>query len=564
MDTLLHIGLGNALAATVLAVVALLGTRLTRRPAVAHALWLLVLLKLLTPPLWTVPILPPTAAVPPQPVNIALPPASLPREAGIASVNDSPTPLPSLWTWQQVVPVVWLAGALLWWALATRRLHRFAGLLRLARPAAQDIVEVVRRLAQRMGLRRCPSVWLVPAPVSPLLLALGRTARVLLPEALWPRLSAAQREAILAHELAHLRRGDHWVRRLEMVVLGLYWWFPLAWYARRRLQEAEEECCDAQVVRALPESAADYAAALVETVAFLSAGPLPLPASASGAGQVPLLKRRLTMILRETPNGRLGPLGMLAVAGAVALLPLLPTWAQVPDRPLAPKLLAGKEPALAEFSQPQPDGKAVHGKALLDKLQQACMNCHADAHQLPGRLTDKSDWKAMHDGLAALYDSVRKQQPDPERAAREERVQEARDEIELMEARLRVKESHLLAARSAAERAQKRLKKAVESSRAGMMPEAELDKIRDEAGTLQSQAQIQEAEMQVERLSLEQAQRRLSRLMASRRTDLRPEPDLQEQRMRQLQLRAEKLMHELDAIRKEIRKTQQSPEPPGR
>src|SRR5215204_3887650 len=55
MGTLLHAGLSNAAAATVLALAAAVVTRLLRgrRPAVVHALWLLVLLKLLTPPLWT-------------------------------------------------------------------------------------------------------------------------------------------------------------------------------------------------------------------------------------------------------------------------------------------------------------------------------------------------------------------------------------------------------------------------------------------------------------------------------------------------------------------------------
>src|SRR5437899_2739898 len=56
MQTLLEIGLSNAAAATALAVVAVLGSRLCRHRAVAHALWLLVLVKLVTPPLLRVPL----------------------------------------------------------------------------------------------------------------------------------------------------------------------------------------------------------------------------------------------------------------------------------------------------------------------------------------------------------------------------------------------------------------------------------------------------------------------------------------------------------------------------
>src|SRR5713226_4948593 len=56
MDMLLHVGLANAVLATGLALVAWAAGRLARRPFLAHALWLLVLLKLITPPLMTVPI----------------------------------------------------------------------------------------------------------------------------------------------------------------------------------------------------------------------------------------------------------------------------------------------------------------------------------------------------------------------------------------------------------------------------------------------------------------------------------------------------------------------------
>src|SRR2546423_2217427 len=56
MHTLLEIGLANAAAATVLAVVAVLGSRLCRHRAVTHALWLLVFVKLVTPPLLRVPL----------------------------------------------------------------------------------------------------------------------------------------------------------------------------------------------------------------------------------------------------------------------------------------------------------------------------------------------------------------------------------------------------------------------------------------------------------------------------------------------------------------------------
>ena len=72
---------------------------------------------------------------------------------------------------------------------------------------------------------------------------------------------------MLAHELAHLKRRDHWVRWFEAVVLGFYWWDPIAWWARREMERTEEEACDAWVVSLLPAAGGAYAEALVAPAA---------------------------------------------------------------------------------------------------------------------------------------------------------------------------------------------------------------------------------------------------------------------------------------------------------
>ena len=56
MRTLVEFGLANALAATLLAIVALAVGAVVRRPAVRNALWLLVLVRLIVPPMWSVPV----------------------------------------------------------------------------------------------------------------------------------------------------------------------------------------------------------------------------------------------------------------------------------------------------------------------------------------------------------------------------------------------------------------------------------------------------------------------------------------------------------------------------
>ena len=382
---LLQVGLTNSVMALALAALAACVGRWSRRPAVAHGLWLLVLLKLVTPPLFNVPIPWPEAAESAAPGQVAAlpeaapgprilapalalheapaeaaqpvapvqaekaepaapaqaPVAALPREklllppephalpAALALPAARPVPEDTALAWSLLAAVVWLVGSLGWFVLAGARIRRFGRLLAHATAAPPPLQAEAEALAERLGLARCPRVWLVPGAVSPMLWAVGGTARLLMPEGLLARLGAEQRATLLAHELAHLRRRDHWVRVLELLVLGLYWWFPLAWWARRELHEAEEECCDAWVVWALPGSPRAYATALVETLDFLSGARPALPPAASGVGPLHLLRRRLTMIMRGSTPRTLTGVGFLALFGlGVVLLPLVPSWAQ--------------------------------------------------------------------------------------------------------------------------------------------------------------------------------------------------------------------------------------------
>ena len=90
---------------------------------------------------------------------------------------------------------------------------------------------------------------------------------------------------------------DHLVRWFEVGVVGLYWWNPVAWWAVARLQQAEEDCCDAAILVAHPHDSARYGETLVSVAQFLSAGTLPTPSLSLGVARNGHIKRRLTMIL---------------------------------------------------------------------------------------------------------------------------------------------------------------------------------------------------------------------------------------------------------------------------
>lgn len=355
MTPIVEVGLSNAAAAVVLAIVALAVSLCCRRPAVVHAMWLLVLIKLVTPPLVHIPVpmpaspaadgfadrsLParvePSPCVPEQtdedpdePDVIVLPPIREERIVGDFEVANKEAvqiaDTPPVFPWIRVVGWTWLGGSVLWFALAGLRLWRFGRLLRLGRPAPRALLARMRRLADRVGLASPPEVRMLSGRLAPMIWGTGRPL-LLLPEGLEEQVGEDGLDTLLLHELSHLRRGDHLVRWLEFVALGLFWWLPVTWFARRELREAEEQCCDAWVVRTMPGAEKLYATALVEALDFLSQPTTAIPPLASALGQVADLKRRLTMIMRGTTPHLLGRPAGLAVFGlACFLLPLVPS-----------------------------------------------------------------------------------------------------------------------------------------------------------------------------------------------------------------------------------------------
>jgi probable HAF family extracellular repeat protein len=214
-----------------------------------------------------------------------------------------------------LVLAAWLGVAASWWGCMAWRIQTFRGLLRWARPAPDPVQQQARALASRLRLRSVPDVRFVPAAISPMLWGLFWRSRLLVPEGLWHRLGPDQQSALLLHELAHFRRRDHWVRLLELVVTGLYWWNPLVWWARRALRDAEERCCDGWVNSTLPGGARDYALAIIETIDYLADGPAIDPMGATALTTADRLEERLERILSGATARPLSWPGILALLG---------------------------------------------------------------------------------------------------------------------------------------------------------------------------------------------------------------------------------------------------------
>src|SRR5262245_34750357 len=346
--------LQNTILAGLLAIGVALLCRFRRiGPALRHALWLLVLVRLVLPPgalnwPWEVPLRWPAPETAAAETSIAQRPAdaSFVESVEIVQTSDGNVPEPPSppleppvtstataaiapwWIWAgRGALLLWLSGAL---GIAWRQGRGIAQLhfvTRAGLPASAKLLRWVSELAVKMNLRP-PRVLVVPGLPSPLVGGLFRPV-LLWPQQLEDRLSENGLKAVLVHELAHLRRRDHWVRWLEVLAECVWWWNPLFRLARARVRQYAELACDAWVLAVLPQARRAYADALVEVCARVSRGRQIVPAlGIEGEGD---FQRRLTMIMRESVACRL-PRRTLGAIGALALL-ALPGFTLGQDQP---------------------------------------------------------------------------------------------------------------------------------------------------------------------------------------------------------------------------------------
>ena len=351
--------LSNALLVAVLAFVVAVLSRIWRNPAGLHVLWVLVLVKLFTPPLLPVgvplPIHGVDERIPLETVNhktqdlvVEAPfqePAVVTLNVGEVRVakkavgarnakvaNESQTP-----QWITLAAWVWGLGIVVIASAQTCRVVRFRKVLGGAQAPPADTCNVAERIGRRFGLRRVPKILMVPIRISPMVWCIGCRTRVILPTEFFERLAPDGQEAILTHELAHVRRRDHLVRFLELAATTLFWWHPVVWWAARSLRRLEDQCCDAMVVDNDPDAARTYANALVDALDFLSRKPVVAPLGVTAARPADSLARRIEMLKNHRTVARL-TLGRLLLLAATAAVPMgLALSAQPPPAEKAPR-----------------------------------------------------------------------------------------------------------------------------------------------------------------------------------------------------------------------------------
>src|SRR5688572_27546701 len=375
----------NLVITTVLAAAVALACRAGRLgPVAGHALWVLVLVKFVTPPLvvwpWAAPdpfgLAAPDArviaaepapleALPTPPIvddAAAIAPAQVhPRAADLGGGATEHAAAPA-WSW---LLSVWALGSACVLGLEGLRLARLRRRVR-AMPADHPIARRVHTLAAQLGVRAIP-VDKVAGISSPVVWGWGRP-RLLWPSTLEIDTADACIDGIVVHELAHIKRGDHLVGWIELAAGVVWWWNPLFWSVRSARREQAELACDAWVISALPNGSRAYAESLLLLSGAIAPDPSPMTAVGIRPGSRRVLERRLVMIMKGRSSLRLPWVGLCCLALVAAAT--LPAWASAPPQPPpAPVPVVIQEPAPppptpAMRQVPPPPPPAVKAPAL--------------------------------------------------------------------------------------------------------------------------------------------------------------------------------------------------------
>lgn len=231
----------------------------------------------------------------------------------------------------------WAFWAVAAWAtgIAVGALALLAGYLSLQRVTARALpitderwIRAVNDACARLRIRRAVAVLRCHDVVMPAACGLVWPAVLLPPVA--DEWDGDRRDAVLRHELAHVRRFDMLTQLMAQVACVLLWFHPLVWYAAHRMRLERERACDDLVLQAGTRPAA-YANHVLEIASTLQPPQLIMPATVGMARKSQLEGRLLAVLDPKRRRGTTSPRGTrLALAGALLVVVPLATLSIAP------------------------------------------------------------------------------------------------------------------------------------------------------------------------------------------------------------------------------------------
>jgi uncharacterized protein (TIGR03435 family) len=260
-----------------------------------------------------------------------------PRSAAVSSGETGST---------HILPVLafplWLCGfvAILFHWLA--RWRRMSTAVQASTPLREGPeAEMLLRLQRLTGIRKRVELASTATAVEPGIFGFFRPV-LLLPANVRDRLANEHLEAVLAHELCHVRRRDNLAAAAHMLVEAVFWFHPLVWWLGSRLVEERERACDQEVLK-LGNDPEVYAESILKTCRYYLESPLACVSGITGSD----LKMRIVRIMTEGAAKKLSPgrklflaaAGVAAISAPIGLgfLNSPPGRAQTPANAASPK-----------------------------------------------------------------------------------------------------------------------------------------------------------------------------------------------------------------------------------
>jgi beta-lactamase regulating signal transducer with metallopeptidase domain/5-hydroxyisourate hydrolase-like protein (transthyretin family) len=305
-------------------------------------------------------------------------PAEIPPD--VIPPTNSPRPAPTI---ARILSSVWLAGFLFFGLHVLGAAVVLGRRLSACRPVTDAaVLSELHAACEQIGLRRRPRLLVTPQSISPCVVGTVRP-RIILPESIVTESSNTTLRHVLAHELAHLVRGDLWTNWLLILAPTLHWFNPLAWYVIREMHAEREAACDELALAALGETnRSAYAATIIDLAASLA----PSGMAPAMIGLIASTRRLTARIERLARSRSVSTIRAPLAAGIVFLVALMGLTDAMP--PAA----ANQSTAKAEPSSEQ--GKPLEAQPVT--LRGRCVD-HVDGSPLVAatvRLFKVQGWTA--------------------------------------------------------------------------------------------------------------------------------------------------------------------------
>ncbi len=161
-------------------------------------------------------------------------------------------------TWQGIVFLVWFAVVMVMGVVLLQRAilaGRFVRQTKKANGLMNDLLVYCCK-CMRVNKRKV-RLKITSNGTSPAVCGLFRPV-ILVPCNLAPSLGSRHLRAVLLHELAHIKRGDLWMNRMQTILQVIYFYNPILWLANSRIRKVREQAVDETVLSAMGEKVQHY------------------------------------------------------------------------------------------------------------------------------------------------------------------------------------------------------------------------------------------------------------------------------------------------------------------